>query len=156
MRASAKNSAVFFLNSALSAGALSLSAPELGRLYETIQLSESVARAIGRAYPSLTSISFDYAIMEKTRAIEVVHGDFGWDDVGSYAAFPFHFPMDASGNVIVGDVRTLESRNSTFVGKGVRITAWGLDGLIVASCGKDVLVMPRSKSSDVKNILKQP
>jgi len=51
---------------------------------------EAAAPAIGRVkeenYESMPSISIDYALMEHTRNLVAVRGDFGWSDVGSFEA----------------------------------------------------------------------
>lgn len=37
-------------------------------------------------YESMPSISIDYALMEKSRHVATIRGDFGWSDVGSFEA----------------------------------------------------------------------
>ena len=59
-------------------------------------------RALPKTYEPLPRISFDYAVMEKLKNVAVVKGDFGWDDVGSYAAFDKHFARGKNGNIILG------------------------------------------------------
>src|SRR6185369_13172081 len=41
---------------------------------------------LARTYRRLPSISIDYGVMEHARDVLVVAGDFGWSDVGSWAA----------------------------------------------------------------------
>lgn len=106
-----------------------------------------------KIYPTLTSVAFDYAIMERTHAIEVVSGDFGWDDVGGYAALAAHLPVDGEGNVRLGKTRQLDCSGCTLLGDGVRVSAFGLKDVVIASCGDEVLVMPRSRASDLKRLL---
>lgn len=76
-------------------------------LRETIaRYAPKLAKVKLADYPKLPKISFDYAVMEKLDEIAVVKGDFGWDDVGSYAALARHFPdkLDANGNLIIDGV----------------------------------------------------
>jgi mannose-1-phosphate guanylyltransferase len=40
----------------------------------------------GRGYEEMPDISLDYAVMEKARNVYCMKGDYGWDDVGSFAA----------------------------------------------------------------------
>jgi len=53
-------------------------------------------------FAGLQSISIDYGVMEPesqtTRRIALVPGDFGWSDVGSFAALPEVRAVDARGN----------------------------------------------------------
>ena len=37
-------------------------------------------------YESMRSISIDYALMERTKNVATIRGDFGWSDVGSFEA----------------------------------------------------------------------
>jgi mannose-1-phosphate guanylyltransferase len=48
----------------------------------------SYKRVLARVFPECPSISIDYGVMEKSHRIAVVPADFGWSDVGSFAALP--------------------------------------------------------------------
>src|SRR6185503_5723738 len=37
-------------------------------------------------YESMRSISIDYALMEQTKNVATIRGDFGWSDMGSFEA----------------------------------------------------------------------
>ena len=47
-------------------------------------------------YPSLPAISIDHGVMERTTDLLCVSGDFGWNDVGSWAALAEIAPADAT------------------------------------------------------------
>ena len=64
-------------------------------------------------YSGIRSISFDYAVMEKTeKPIFTVPGDFGWNDVGSWKAYFDLLPKDSCGNAKVGKASFINCRNS--------------------------------------------
>lgn len=128
-------------------------APELVALADAVAAADSANAVLKKIYPTLTSVAFDYAIMERTRAFEVVSGDFGWDDVGGYAALAAHLPVDGEGNVRLGKTRQLDCSGCTLLGDGVRVSAFGLKDIVIASCGDEVLVMPRSRAADLKRLL---
>ena len=48
--------------------------------------SPEIARVSVENYESMPSISIDYALMEKTKRVATIRGDFGWSDVGSFEA----------------------------------------------------------------------
>jgi mannose-1-phosphate guanylyltransferase len=52
---------------------LAAAAPEIGAVTQ-------------ETYESMPNISIDYALMEKTANVATIRGDFGWSDVGSWAA----------------------------------------------------------------------
>jgi len=90
--------------------------------------------------------------MEKFRPVSVIPGDFGWDDVGGYAAFDAHYPHDAAGNVTSGAVKAVESEGSICVQRGARITVLGVKDVVVVTAGKDVLVVPKNRAGELKKI----
>jgi mannose-1-phosphate guanylyltransferase len=53
---------------------------------ELERAAPDIARVTREVYESMPSISIDYALMEKTRNVATVIGDFGWSDVGSWDA----------------------------------------------------------------------
>ena len=58
---------------------------------------------IDRIYPQIPSISVDYGIMEKSPDVKVIHGEFGWSDVGSWDNMGVLHPEDDRGNVACGE-----------------------------------------------------
>ena len=93
------NAGMFIARASVFRGAFAAHAPELEKLANIGASAKSIASAgLARLYSALPKISFDYAVMEKAKNVEVVPGDFGWDDVGSCAAFDKYVPHDARGN----------------------------------------------------------
>jgi mannose-1-phosphate guanylyltransferase len=112
-------------------------------------------KALARAFPRLPSVSVDYGVMEKARNIAVVPGDFGWSDVGSFAAIPEVRPTDADGNVVVGKATLLlDSAGCVVLGEGGRTVAvLGMRDTVVVDAGDAVLVIPKERSQDVRQIV---
>lgn len=112
------------------------------------------ATALQRAFPRLPSVSVDYGVMEKARNIDVVPGDFGWSDVGSFAAIPEVRPTDSSGNVAVGDATlVLDSAGCVVLGSGRTLVVLGMRDTVVVDAGDAVLVIPRARSQDVRQVV---
>jgi mannose-1-phosphate guanylyltransferase len=103
-------------------------------------------------YPSLPRISFDYAVMERAENVEVVPGDFGWDDVGSYGAFDKYFPHDRDGNVREGPCTAVESEGNICVARSARISLLGVRNLVVVTTPDYVLVADKARISDMKKL----
>jgi mannose-1-phosphate guanylyltransferase len=53
---------------------------------ELERTAPEIARVTREAYERAPSISIDYALMEKSRNVATVIGDFGWSDVGTWDA----------------------------------------------------------------------
>jgi mannose-1-phosphate guanylyltransferase len=67
-------------------------------------------------YNSIRSISFDYAIMEKTaNPVFTIPGDFGWSDVGNWLAYYELLPKDKNGNASKGKAEFIDTKDSLAV-----------------------------------------
>ena len=109
-------------------------------------------------FAALQSISIDYGVMEPesktTRRIALVPGDFGWSDVGSFAALPEVRALDARGNALSGDVVAVDCDDCVVLSEGQRLVATvGLRGLCVVDAGDALLVVPRDRAQDVRAIV---
>ncbi len=105
-----------------------------------------------KVYQPLPRISFDYAVMEKAKNVEVVPGDFGWDDVGGYAAFDKYFPHDDRGNVREGPSTAVESDGNICVAKGAAVSLLGVKNLVVVTTPTAVLVADKSHLGEMKKL----
>ena len=123
---------------------------------------QKIAAALGRAdeaqvlaevYPRIRSVSVDYGIMEHAENILVVPGEFGWNDVGSWDMMNVLHAEDENGNIALGDVLLLESKNTTVYSGGRLVAVVGAEDLIVAETPDAVMVCPRSKAQDVKKLV---
>jgi mannose-1-phosphate guanylyltransferase/mannose-6-phosphate isomerase len=103
------------------------------------------------AFLASPNISVDYAVMERTDRAVVVPVEMGWSDVGSWDALWEISPKDDAGNVISGDVVAVGAKGCLFrADGGPLIAALGVEDVVVVSTRDAVLVVPRSRSQDVK------
>jgi mannose-1-phosphate guanylyltransferase len=116
---------------------------------------ENFNKYIGTAYNELQNISFDNGVLEKCRDISVVKGDFDWDDIGSIDTLSKTLKKDDSENSCKGDCVGLQTSNSIIYGDGILITAIGLDNMIIAGTREAVIVCPREKAQEVKNLVEE-
>ncbi|SET74581.1 mannose-1-phosphate guanylyltransferase [Stigmatella erecta] len=107
-----------------------------------------------KVFPKLPAVSIDYGVMEKASNIAVLPGDFGWSDVGSFAAIPEVRPADARGNVISGDETVVvDCDNCVVLGDKRPLAVVGLTDVVVVDAGDAVLVVPKDKSQDVRKVV---
>lgn len=142
------NAGMFIARASTFRGAFAAHAPELSCL----TLSTNHLAAL---YSKLPKISFDYAVMEKAKNVEVVPGDFGWDDVGSFAAFDKYFPHDSRGNVREGPCNVVEADGNICVARSARISLLGVKNLVVVTTPDAVLVADKSRLTDMKKLFKK-
>jgi mannose-1-phosphate guanylyltransferase len=130
------------------------------------QAWDSPAReeVIGEVWPTLPRISVDYAVMEGAATVGrvgIVPGDFGWNDVGDFHTLGEVLAADQAGNVVVGKealakpgVLLRETENLVVVpNSGRLVAALGIRDLIIVDTPDAVLVCPRDRAQEVKNIV---
>lgn len=105
------------------------------------------------AFAACPSISFDYAVMEKTDRAAVVEAAFGWSDVGSWSALWELSSRDGDDNAAIGDVMTHDTRRSYIRSDGMLTAVVGLSDVIVVTTDDAVLVAAMDKAQDVKEIV---
>ena len=161
------NAGMFIARASTFRGAFAAHAPELERLTRletdgtnrtdgTRSRSTAIAGgSLAKLYSALPKISFDYAVMEKSKNVEVVPGDFGWDDVGSFAAFDKYFPHDSRGNVREGPCTVVEADGNICVARSARISLLGVKNLVVVTTPDSVLVADKSRLTDMKKLFKR-
>lgn len=114
----------------------------------------SFTRPARAAFLASPNLSIDYAVMERTDRAAVVPVDIGWSDVGSWNALWSIAPRNENGNAIDGDVGAIDSHNCLVrVDDGLAVALVGVDDMVVVSTRDSVLVVPRSRSQDVKKIV---
>ena len=97
--------------------------------------------------------SIDYAVMEKTDHAAVLVGEFRWSDIGSWDALFNITPRDSAGNVLQGPVVTVDS-NDCVVHSQDRLTALvGVKDLVVVHTSDAVMVVPRSRAQEVRDLV---
>jgi len=122
-------------------------------LAETRRHLPDVARALDGRYEEAPAISIDYGIMEKAGDIWAVPGDFGWSDVGNWTDLARIHAADAEGHVrIGGPLVAVEARDNVVVGDQL-VALVGVEGLVVVTTEDAVLVMPRSRAQDVREVV---
>jgi mannose-1-phosphate guanylyltransferase len=132
--------------------------PELWQGLEKIRATvgkRNYAKVLGKLFPKLPSTSIDYGVMEKAKNIAVVPGDFGWSDVGSFAALPEVRKADAKGNVISGKAAVVvDCEGCVVLADDKRpLSVVGLKDMVVVDSGDAILVVPKDKSQDVRKVV---
>jgi mannose-1-phosphate guanylyltransferase len=115
--------------------------------------TEKENQVIEAVYPEIRSVSVDYGIMEKTDGIKVIPAEFGWSDVGSLDALEVLHKADENGNVLIGDVVTVDCKNSIAYSSSRTLTVLGMDGVIAVETKDAILICPKDKAQEVKKIV---
>jgi mannose-1-phosphate guanylyltransferase len=110
---------------------------------------------MAEVYPELTSISVDYAVLEKADRVFMLAASFPWSDVGTWDALADVLPANGDGNVTEGDALTVDS-SGCLVRSGSRFTAViGAKDLLVVDMPDALLVCSKDRAQDVKKIVEE-
>ena len=104
-------------------------------------------------YRETKPVSVDVGLFERTTSGAVVSGDFGWDDVGSWAALPRVRAADAAGNITVGAVHAVGARGCVIWSEDGPTVVDGVADLVVVRARGLVLVTTRERAPHLKELL---
>ncbi len=107
--------------------------------------------ALARAYARLTAVSIDYGIMEKAAPVLVVDGDFGWSDVGSWAALGGL----AQANGRAAPVVAVDASRYVVFSPERLVALVGVDDLIVVDAADALLICRRDRAQDVRRVVQE-
>ncbi|XXF77253.1 mannose-1-phosphate guanylyltransferase [Myxococcaceae bacterium GXIMD 01537] len=150
------NAGIFVFRADVILEAFAQHMPEMRKGLEQLRKSvgkRTYASVLKRVFPKLPSISIDYGVMEKASNIAVLPGDFGWSDVGSFAAIPEVRPADAHGNVVAGEAVVVDSKGCVVLADKRPVAVVGLTDVVVVDAGDAILVVPKDKSQDVRKVV---
>jgi mannose-1-phosphate guanylyltransferase len=104
-------------------------------------------------FSTVTPVSVDVGVLERSDRVVVLPGDFGWDDIGTWAALKRVRPADASGNVAHGSLHTVDARNNVVHGPGASVVLYGVSNLVVVVENGLVLVTTVDRAVDLKTLI---
>ena len=144
-------------------------------LSETAPYLEKIARSYGtrqfaatfrRLYPKCENISVDYAVLEPRSAkgehasnLFCIPADFGWNDLGSWAALHEHHARTRGkagedGNVIESaDSVVLDANGNYIYAPGKFVAAVGVENLVVVETEDALLITTLDRAQDVGKVV---
>jgi len=148
------NGGIFIFRSSKMSSLFKRYAPNIYNNIKKIVNSRNFNKSLNTLYPKIEKISIDYCIMEKTRNILCVRGDFKWFDIGSWDSLQRVFRKDKNGNVVCGNFAGLSVRDSIiFSEKNHFIGAIGVSGFIIIQTKDATLICPKDRAQDVRRLV---
>jgi mannose-1-phosphate guanylyltransferase len=125
------------------------------RLSGAVRLTDEAekAAALEKAYREIDAVSFDRGVLEKSMQISVVKGNFGWSDIGSLDAMDSMLGTDSMGNAVEGNYAGIETCNSVIYSGNNLVATIGLENMIVVNTGDVVLVCPRERAQEIRELV---
>jgi len=126
-------------------------APEMFRHFDSLRGNPNNLKNI---YDLMPSDSIDYAIMEKSSKVMVVPSNFDWNDLGSWEALESLITQTEGNTIVKCKESYLENSKGNIVfAPNQLVTLLGVEDLIVVSNDKALMILPKSQSQKVKNIV---
>jgi mannose-1-phosphate guanylyltransferase len=151
------NSGMFFFLASRILEAIDQHLPGLGeelKRYDEAAKAGNEDHAVRASYAHLPAISIDHGIMEKVSAVSVVPGAFEWSDLGSWTSAWELAPQDENGNVLpTGGIAVDARGNYVAAPDGKLVALIGVSDLVVVDAGDALLVAPRERSQDVRQVV---
>ncbi|MDY3791495.1 MAG: mannose-1-phosphate guanylyltransferase [Oscillospiraceae bacterium] len=123
---------------------------------------EKIGNAVGTAefeavvaaeFPKFKSESIDFGVMEKASEVYTIPGNFGWDDVGNWLALERVNKTNEYGNMIQGDVISINTKNTIVCGAKKLIATVGIEDLVVVDTDDALLICAKDSTQDVKKVI---
>lgn len=115
--------------------------------------TDNEEHVLEKEFTALQSQSIDYGIMEKADDIYILPGTFGWDDVGSWLAVERIKKTNEFGNVVDGNIITVNTHNCVIQGSQKLIATVGMEDMIVVDTEDATLICSKDHAGEIKKVL---
>jgi mannose-1-phosphate guanylyltransferase len=121
--------------------------------HEVAPALETAGGDMARFFREARSVAVDVGVLERSARVIVIPGDFGWDDVGTWAALRRIRRTDAGGNATSGRVHAVESRGNVVHAEDNDVVLFGVSDLVVVTHGRLTMVTTMERAADLKELL---
>jgi len=118
--------------------------------------TEEEEKVLERVWKGVKHETIDEGIMEKADRVMVIPVDIGWSDVGNWATLADILPKDTDNNVVVGGEHIgIDTTGSLLYSTKRLIATVGLKDMIVVDTDDVILVCPKDRAQDVKELVRK-
>lgn len=150
------NSGIFMWNVNAILTAMAHILPDIGLLIEEADASGSFLTYeqayVEGVYSSAPNLSLDYGVLEKSEHVDVMVGDFGWRDIGSWSTLYDMAPKDHAQNVVL-DTKALMyncKNNLVSLPNNMAVVMKDLDGYLVTEENGVLVICRRDDTAAVR------
>lgn len=106
-------------------------------------------------YPKAENISIDYAILEKSKSIYVLPASFDWNDLGTWGSLYEKLDKDVNSNAVVNARVLADASEGNMIRSSADkiVVVDGLNDYIIVDKEDVLLIYPKSKEQDIKQVL---
>jgi mannose-1-phosphate guanylyltransferase len=99
--------------------------------------------------------SLERGLLERSDRLLVVRGEFGWDDLGTWAALRRARELDDDGNGASGDVRFVDAESNVVHAGHGRVVLYGVNRMLVVTLDGLTFVTTLDRATDLNRLLDQ-
>jgi len=148
------NSGMFVWRGTTIQGLLARHMPGEWTGFLRIREAWGVDDVLAREFSAFRKLSVDYGVLERMDSgVAMIPAEFAWDDLGSWDALARVLPSEENGNVIIGEVRSLDTSGSVIISTDQRVATLGVTDMIVVASQHGVLVCPKGRSQEVRRLV---
>ena len=109
---------------------------------------------LSEQFPQCQDISIDYAILERSKTVQVITASFDWNDLGSWSALYQETDKDISGNAVIGGQLVTEDSFGNLVktSQGKKVLLVGLEDYVIVENQSVLMVVPKTQDQDIKRL----
>lgn len=104
-------------------------------------------------FQSVTPVSVDVGVLERSARVLVIPGEFGWDDVGTWAALRRVRPRDRHDNAFQGTVHAQDARGNVVYAERGAVVLFGVSDLVVVVRDGLTLVTTVERAAELKALV---
>jgi mannose-1-phosphate guanylyltransferase len=139
------NSGIFIWTASRFLEEVRIHAPEIGDHLHLLDQGRE-----GDFFETVTAISVDEAVLERSGRVGTVPATFRWDDLGSWDSLSRTRATDDAGNVVEGEAHLADARGNIVWAEDGPVAVFGVDDLVVARACGVTLVAPRDRAGELK------
>jgi mannose-1-phosphate guanylyltransferase len=149
------NSGIFIWQLSTLLNSFSQYMPEFFDQLGQIEQALAAGQAIDAIWQDIQAESIDQGIMERAQKVAVIPVDFGWNDVGSWAAIHEINDADEQQNVVLNaEHLSFDTTGTLIQGNNKRVIATiGLEDMVIIETDDALLVCPKDRVQDIKKVV---
>lgn len=115
--------------------------------------TDSVIRLSAEDMKAIRSESIDYAVMEKSKVVNVIPSDIGWSDLGSFDSLYEALPKDKNGNTLSENSIHLGSKNNLIISNKRLISTIDVEDMMIVDTADAIVIAKKGSTQKVKELV---
>ncbi len=141
------NSGMFAFSVATMMQEFSIHAPKISEMLD-MSFDDMVSN-----FKRMPDISLDYAVAEKSDRIVMMPLDLYWNDIGSWDSLYDVLGKNGMGNIKLGDVLTIDTRDTLIISNKRFVSTIGLEDCLIVDTDDALLIAKRGEAQKVREVV---